>query len=80
VQCTVALVLKDIEMTEKEAEKMVEKRYNYAEKPCTLNGKPAKITGMALPHAVVSSETEKYEWSWPAVYRIMDKYNGKFKS
>ena len=48
---------------------------------CTIDGKPATISGRLLEFAVVGSfdRTTKAEFSWEAVKRIMAK-NGKFSS
>lgn len=46
----------------------------WAGEPCTLNGRPAKITGSAHDAGSVGTldpTGPKAQWSWPAIDRIM---------
>lgn len=53
----------------------------WAGQSCTLNGKPAKITGRLLPHGIVSEINGpiSHEWAWKTIDRIMRK-DKAFKS
>ena len=47
---------------------------NWSGSPCTLDGRPAKITGRLNPFATVASLDPSYpaaEFSWEAVNRVM---------
>lgn len=71
-------------MTERTApltEARVAWRLALAEKPVTLNGKPAKVSGIRKPFATVTQLGTglSAEWSWEAVERVVNR-DGKFKS
>lgn len=54
----------------------------YAGKPCTLNGQPAKIMGAMNDHATVATldpTGSKVEFAWKTVENIMKNKNGEFK-
>lgn len=57
-------------------------RDKWSGQSCTLDGKPAKVTGRLLDFAVISPLDHKIgqvEFSWAAVDLIMS-HNGKFSS
>lgn len=58
-----------------------EQRRNACSAQCTLNGKPAKITGSERTYATVTAlpDGERYDWTWTAVYRILAT-GGRFVS
>jgi len=58
-----------------------EKR-EYVAKHCTLNGNPAKISGVKSEFAAITELDTliSFQYSWYTVKRIMDNKQGKFKS
>lgn len=54
---------------------------DHVGKPCTLNGKPATISGRRCPFGRVTAlvDGESYEWSWTTIDRVM-RNGGTFKS
>lgn len=56
-------------------------RLALADKPVTLNGAQARITGINKPFATVTQLATglSAEWSWEAVERIVNR-DGKFQS
>ena len=51
-------------------------RKKFASQPVTLDGKPARIMGTRFKFAVVAEDHvggRSFQWSWPAVKRVIDK-------
>jgi hypothetical protein len=48
-------------------------------RPCTIDGRPATVSGFALPFGYVRSLDGKFtsEWAWETIVRIMER-DGKF--
>lgn len=55
---------------------------SYAGCACTLDGKPAKITGRLLPFARVGlmEGSLNVEFAWQTVRLVMTEQNGAFRS
>jgi hypothetical protein len=52
----------------------------YRDAPATLDGKPSRIVGWKLPHAIVRCDDGRdVEFSWPTVAAVMAA-GGAFRS
>ena len=65
------------------ASNIMKKRFahEYAGRPCTLNGKAARVTGRLNAFATVAQipEGESAEFSWITVDRVMQYKDGTFR-
>jgi hypothetical protein len=59
-----------------------DRRYELADTPVTLNGKPAAIFGVKNRFATVAQlpRGEAYEWSWGTVDHVVREHEGRFRS
>lgn len=62
-------------------EATAEHRRELCNRPCTINGRPAQISGALLRFAIVSDRESGLhcEYSWQAIENVMEK-GGAFRS
>lgn len=60
----------------------LERRYELAGTPVTLDGKRAVIAGVKNDFATVATipQGPRYEWAWETVEHIVTERAGKFKT
>jgi hypothetical protein len=58
----------------------LDERRSMCSIPVTLDGQPARIQGSSLPQGWIVTSTRQAEFSWPTIVRVIELYDGQFRS